>query len=199
MSKICFKCKELKPLHYFYKHPQMKDGYLNKCKECARRDVQENSNNYDFSEKGVIRVIYKTQISNSKRRKMDLPNYSKEELKKWLYKNNFKTLYDEWVNSGFKKYKKPSVDRIDDYKPYMFSNIKLGTWQENKNHQVQDIINGTGTSGKKCKKVLQFDSNINLIAEYVSYNSAKRINNFSMESSIRTGKKDRRGYYWKYA
>lgn len=203
--KECFKCKETKSLSEFYKHKQMSDGYLNKCKECAKLDSRNNEKNtskselsYDKTESGVIRVIYKSQIFNSKKRNHEKPEYTKKELSDWLYKNGFKELYDIWKNNSYDKKLKPSCDRQNDFKKYSLDNIKLTTWDNNKKNQITDIYMGRSTSGQMCKKLLQFDSNKNLIAEYVSFSSAKRAMRYTMEYSIRSGKKDRNGFYWMY-
>jgi len=42
-SKQCFKCGEVKDLSEYYKHKQMGDGHLNKCKTCTQKDTKERA------------------------------------------------------------------------------------------------------------------------------------------------------------
>jgi hypothetical protein len=72
-SKKCFKCKSVKLLELFYKHPNMPDGHVNKCKECNKNDVTANRNkniekirSYDrqrAKEPGRIKAV--TEISKA--------------------------------------------------------------------------------------------------------------------------------------
>lgn len=41
--KICFNCGVEKPLSDYYKHNKMADGYLGKCKHCAREATRINT------------------------------------------------------------------------------------------------------------------------------------------------------------
>ena len=178
-------------------------GVQNECKECTKKRVSINQKRvgdaYDSTEKGVVRVLYKTQKRHNKLRGHgDMP-YSKIELSEWLYKNNFKSLYDKWIESGKKKDLKPSVDRVNDFKGYSLGNIKLGTWAENKHHQYEDITNGTGTSGAMCKAVYQFDASSILVDSYISYNQAARSAGYSLEYQIKKKVKCRNGFYWSYS
>jgi hypothetical protein len=192
--KVCFKCGKKKPLSEFYKHKGMKDGHLNKCKECAKKDSRNNhrtsskyEDSYDKTEKGVIRVIYKTQKLHSKDRGHPLPAYSKKELAEWMYKNGFKELYNNWVKNGYDNKLKPSIDRLDDNKPYTFDNIRLVTWQENIEHRLKYIR----------KKVYCLDENFNLLKIYNSITEAINDVGYSFRGILNKNKTDRKNkFYW---
>lgn len=177
-------------------------GVQGECKDCTKIRVKKNSDRvgaaYDFSEKGVFRVLYKTQKRNQKLRGHGEMPYTKEEMISWCKDNGFDEIFNAWVNSGNKKSLKPSVDRIDDFKGYSFDNIRLGTWQQNKDHQTKDILSGTGTGGLRCKALLKLNPDMSVVCEYVSYSSASRDMGYSLEYQVKMGVKCRNGFYWKY-
>ena len=72
-SKQCFKCKAIKLLTEFYKHSQMLDGHLNKCKACTKKDSNEHRKSniekiraYD-RERGKLsyRIAQRTEVNRA--------------------------------------------------------------------------------------------------------------------------------------
>lgn len=162
--------------------------------------VRNNPNEIDYyrSEKGVIRTIYKTQKANSKRRGHGELPYSKDELKDWLYDNHFSEMYEVWVLSGFDSSLKPSVDRINSLLPYQLSNMRLVTWEENRKAQAEDILNATGSSGRRCKPVYKVNEDGVVVGEYISLAEASRAEGFEIWNLLVRKNRDRNGCYWFY-
>lgn len=156
MNKKCFRCNEIKPLIEFYKHKEMTDGHVNKCKECNKKDVRENYiNNIEqkrayelYRNRYNINRLFSNRYAGIKIRSTSLKLnivhgyscYGKEYLNReeWLswcfseenYKK-FMVLYNNWVQSNFDEKLSPSVDRIDNNKGYKKSNLQWLTKSEN--------------------------------------------------------------------
>lgn len=148
----------------------------------------------------VVTSMYSGQVMTSKKRGHKPPEYTKKELFDWLYsKTKFHILYDEWVKSKFNRFKKPSLDRIDNSKGYSFSNVKLMTWRENLLNSHIDFRNGKLYN--KHKKVAQYDKNDKLINVFHSINEACRKTGTQQASISRccSGvQKTAGGFKWKY-
>ncbi len=128
---------------------------------------------YKRSKKGQVTKIYSNQKTCSIKRGHELPSYTKEELRDWLYsQKEFHEIYNTWVESNYDRNLAPSVDRDDDYKPYSFDNIEITTWGENAKKSYKEAK--SGKNGKRNKIVQQFTLDGEFIAEYVSSMEAER-------------------------
>ena len=159
-SKICFKCNLDKPLSDFYKHKGMADGYLNKCKECNKKDVRENrEKNIDYY------LEYDKQRANNPNRVLGREEYSKTEdgkesarkaKKKWSESNLIKRAASQMVNNAIrdnrleKKYSCESCG-IENVKIHGHHNDYayplLVSWLCSKCHRQWHKENGSGLNG----------------------------------------------------
>ena len=144
---------------------------------------------------GVVTCTLKGQKSRSKRKGYQPPNYSKKELESWMNEQDYETIYNDYKDSNFDPWLRPSVDRIDSNQGYFFDNMRLGTWRENRDQQTVDIMTGTGSSGKACKRVRCIGD---IQGVFVSINSAIRIVGYNMKHQLKTGRPDRNGRRWEY-
>lgn len=123
MGKICLRCNITKEREFFPK----REGE-SFCKQCKNELHKE----WKRTKEGHATKLFYNQCYNSKRRNHPKPTYSKQEFIEWLFSNDdFHTMYDNWVDSGFKKDNSPSIDRADPSLGYSFENIQLMTWHDN--------------------------------------------------------------------
>ena len=101
MQKDCTKCEQSKNLDNFYKHAKMKDGHLNKCKECCKKDSVENrsKNTEYYREYDKVRYVLDPKVRERNERYAKTKN-GKEKLKK---------LKQEWKERNPDKVKAYSV------------------------------------------------------------------------------------------
>ena len=145
--KKCTICGIEKPLSEYTPRKDRPCGYYSRCKECDRKRGEK----IRHSKNGLISTIIRDQRKASKHRGHTPPAYTLDELKSWVFSQpNFETLFNEWVASGFDKWKKPSIDRIDEKLSYNFSNIRLVTWRENLDKQ--SLKHRAGINTKKVKE-----------------------------------------------
>lgn len=95
MKKQCFKCKRVLDIEEFYKHKKMKDGHLNKCKDCTRQD--SSLRNIMCADK--IRE-YESKRSKTEKRKALRKKYVEKYRKEHPERNAFYVKIKKAIDSG---------------------------------------------------------------------------------------------------
>ena len=193
--KECTKCRKTLELTMFYKQAKGKDGLKSQCKLCDK----EEENTYRKTKRGFIQTMYKNQKARSKKKGMHNPEYGFEEIYNWLIsKELFHKLFKEWEESGYDKYKAPSIDRIDDYGTYSFSNIQLMTWEENNNKGLENIRNKSNMKNRKRVKQIKDNKVIEVFDSCLEAEKSTGIYNGNIASVCRGDRNTAGGYKWKY-
>jgi len=151
-QKECFKCTETKSLSEFYKHPQMPDGHVNKCKVCNKIENKSNwwkrrgekleydRNRHRYSIPRIFNHRYagiKVRCKGVSRtyRVTGMKHLSKREWLEWCHEpknmKKFMFYYAKWVSDGFTNKAAPSIDRIDNTKGYVLGNLQWLSHSEN--------------------------------------------------------------------
>lgn len=200
--KKCTVCRTEKDISCFGKKKAAHDGLRPACKECEKIKATE----YKRSKIGMIKGIYNDQKNNSKSRGYNSPEYTVNELHKWMISQDiFHELYDRWVKSGYKTGMRPSCDRYSetelgyDYKPYNLNRLRVVTFADNMKSRDNDIM--SGRNNKLSKSVIEIDIDGNILNEYHSVSEASRItgrNNTSISNYCIGKQKPLDGSIWRF-
>ena len=157
MSLIDFSVYDLNPIIEY-------DNIRNNFKEDDERNKLSNGNLYYYSHKGLIAKMYQHMVENSRSRGMNVV-LSRKDFVQWLSNNNFRELYQNYWNSNFNPMLVPSINRLDDLRPYTYKNMELNTFEHNINYQKITDYRGYW---KSLMPILQLDKENNALMVYNS-------------------------------
>jgi len=124
--KICFKCGVEKEITEYYKHPQMSDGHLNKCKSCTVKDSKKTTDKKTSTPEGLEK---ERERHRNKYRRLGY----REKQKIWDEKRPWKSSYK--YKNLHRKFKTPKGIELHHWS-YLDENIEDIILLETKSHKI---------------------------------------------------------------
>lgn len=147
--KHCIICKIEQPLEQYYKHAQMGDGHLNKCKTCCKAQAKEREEklrqNPEWKETEKARHREKYYRLEYKEKHKRTPEQKKLIMKRYYEKYPEKESVKKIITSLRRKFK---VEK----------GIELHHWSYNKNHW-KDVILLSIKDHNFLHRFLNYDQN----------------------------------------
>ena len=151
--KTCFACNKSKVLTEYYKHPQMGDGHLNKCKDCVKKAVADRLNykmkDPEFREKEKARHRGKYHRLGYKDKHKPTPEQKK------IIMDRYKAKYPEKVKAkNFTQHIKKSNPKHE-----------LHHWSYNEEH-YKDVIELSVKNHNLIHRYLEYDQEFKVYRDF---------------------------------
>jgi hypothetical protein len=146
--KRCKSCLIEKNYSEYYKQKETKDGYRTYCKQCYCVFQKKWGKGHDKERKKLHRKKQKCSSYNARKLRMYFlmlgrakRNYgsyryiqcfiNRFTFEQFIESSSYAVIYQNWLESGFKKHLTPSIDRLNPSKHYTVDNIRVCTLREN--------------------------------------------------------------------
>lgn len=112
---------------------------------------------YRHTPKGMMTNLFQKLSSRNELKGYGTLSFTLGDFQTWAMNNSeFLRLFNLWVADDYSKKSKPSIDRINPYKGYEFSNMQWLSWNENYLKGIAEV------SEKKHKPILMLKNGVEI-------------------------------------
>ena len=107
--------------------------YHSRWKDAQRKEKKEGHNMPQSVDRFINKLAYnnKLRVTNPNGTCLGMRGMKEDAIKKFADCDTFRHLWQQYVDSDFKKGLNPSMDRLDNTKGYYPENLQWVTWDEN--------------------------------------------------------------------
>jgi hypothetical protein len=157
----------------------------------TKSSLLENTRNYRLTKKGIVRNIFCHIKERCAKYNREL-GFTSDQLLAWCINQEvFHKIYWDYLDAGFDKNLKPSIDRLDVFRGYTFDNIQITTYKDNRDKGDKEKLILWG------RPIIKLDMNGVEIERYSSIKQAvdKTGLRQSLISAVISGKRNHTGNY----